>query len=151
MATRRLGSGTGDEVERHNHWVGCISTQNNAWPFSHLESILVDGGENGRKSHKGKWKNCQHTRLFEKVFFLKVAKRAVLVQGPSRKRFREVEIREGGAFPLGKGLLAYMFLGRTSLLFPSPINVFINVSFTCEGKRSFSMVRSPRASSLDGL
>ena len=140
MATRRLGSGTGDEVERHNHWVGCISTQNNAWPFSHLESILVDGGENGRKSHKGKWKNCQHTRLFEKVFFLKVAKRAVLVQGPSRKRFREVEIREGGAFPLGKGLLAYMFLGRTSLLFPSPINVFINVSFSSEGKRAFSIV-----------
>jgi hypothetical protein len=108
-----------------------------------LESILVDGGENGRKAHKGKWKNCEHTRLFKNVFFLEVIKRAVLVQDPSRKRFRDVEIREGGAFPLGKGLLAYMsskILRRASLLFPSPTNVFINVSFTSEGKRSFSIV-----------
>jgi hypothetical protein len=77
---------------------------------------------------------------FREGVFLEVAKRAVLVQGLSRKRFREVEIREGGAFPLGKGLLAYMsskILRRASLLFPSPTNVFINVSFTSEGKRSF--------------
>jgi hypothetical protein len=134
---------------RHNHWVGCISTQNNTWPFSYLvechrisESILLDGGENGRKAHKGRWKDCQHTRLCENVFILEVTKRAVSVQESSRKRFREVEIREGGTFPLGKGL-AYMsskLLRRASLLFPTPTNVFINVSFTSEGNRSFSMV-----------